>query len=52
LLNHIVDDEITTVMPDLIRHPGTNKLDYPVKPGNDKEEIATPPERRFAMTTF
>jgi hypothetical protein len=39
-------------MPDLIRHPETNKLDYPVLPGNDKEEIATPSERRLAMTFF
>jgi hypothetical protein len=28
-------------MPDLIRHPEKTKLDYPVEPGNDKEEIAT-----------
>jgi hypothetical protein len=25
-------------------------LDCPIKLGNDKKEIATPPERRFAMT--
>jgi hypothetical protein len=38
-------------MPDLIRHPGKTKLDYPVKPGNDKEEIATPRKARLAKTT-
>ena len=25
-------------MPDLIRHPEKIKLDYPVKPGNDKKD--------------
>jgi hypothetical protein len=32
------NEEITTVMPDLIRHPEKIKLDYPVKPGNDKKD--------------
>jgi hypothetical protein len=33
------------------RNPEKIKLDYPVEPGNDKEEIATPRKARLAKTT-